>query len=171
MTKRLKNGVTLIEVLITIGIISTLTVVMVTVINPAESGRKSRDAKRMSDLGTIKRAIDLALADKQDLLSSPPIEITSTNFAGLDISKYIPAIPRDPAHGSSGSNQVVSIVSGNCVKSTADKSTMIYEFVSDEDNYTIRARLESINSCDSLSSDGFSSNYYEMGTKLNLFTP
>lgn len=163
------KGVTLIELLITIGIISTLAVVLVTLINPVETGRKSRDAKRMSDLATIKRAIDMALADKQNLVTTPKTEITSTNIGGLDISKYLPAVPRDPARGSGGSNQVATIVSGNCVRGTADKSTMIYEFRSDGDNYTIRARFESLSSCNALIEDGYESDYYEMGTRLDLF--
>lgn len=170
MKKHLFKGVTLIELLIVIGIISTLSVVMVTLINPAESGRKSRDAKRISDLATIKRAIDMALADKQELTdTSGTISISSVNNIGsLDVSKYLPATPPDPSYGTSGSIQVVSY---DCsTKITQAKSGMVYEYISDGDTYAIRSRIESMSNCNSLTSDGLASDYYEMGTNLSLFS-
>jgi prepilin-type N-terminal cleavage/methylation domain-containing protein len=161
------KGVTLIELLITIGIISTLAVVLVTLINPAETGRKSRDAKRMSDLATIKRAIDMALADKQPLTPAGPLTIDSTNdIGGLNVSKYIPAIPKDPAYSASGNTQVID---KDCNRQAADKSTMVYQYISDGDTYTVRTRFESVSSCTSLTQDGYTSDYYEMGTNLELF--
>ncbi len=164
----LEKGMTLIEILIVIGIISVLSVVLITAINPVESGRKSRDAKRISDLSTIKRAIDMALADKQKLAITSSIEITSTNIGGLDISKYLPAIPKDPSRNSGNNVRVLILNSGNC-ESGSSNGPMLYEFVSDGDFYTIRTRFESLSNCDLLKNDGNQNNYYELGTKLNLF--
>lgn len=54
-----KKGFTLLELLIVIGIIATLSVIVMLVLNPAETLRKSRDTQRMSDLATLKTALGL----------------------------------------------------------------------------------------------------------------
>lgn len=59
----MKKGFTLIELLIVIGIIAVLSVVVVLTLNPAELLRQARDSTRISDLGTIKSALALYLAD------------------------------------------------------------------------------------------------------------
>ncbi len=53
----LKNGFTLLELLIVIAIMAILTVVIFLVINPSEILKKSRDSQRISDLATLKKAI------------------------------------------------------------------------------------------------------------------
>ena len=45
---------------------------------------------------------------------------------------------------------------------------MNYEYKSDGDFYVIRARLESISNCDTITKDGYSSDYYETGTDPDL---
>lgn len=167
MKNRLTRGLTLIEVLIVIGIISVLSVVIVVTINPAESGRKSRDAKRISDLSTIKKAIDLTLSDREQKLTvAGPLKIESAhNIGGLDVSKYLPAVPKDPVYGVSGSVQVVN---EDCKNDSEQKTNMTYWFQSTEDYYVIRTRLESNSSCSTIQNDGNSSNYYELGTDPDL---
>lgn len=54
-----KKGFTLLELLIVIGIIAILSVVVILVLNPAETLSKSRDTQRMSDLATMKTALGL----------------------------------------------------------------------------------------------------------------
>lgn len=58
-----KKGFTLIELLVVIAIIAILAVVVVLTLNPAEMMRRARDSNRASDLGMIKTAISLYLAD------------------------------------------------------------------------------------------------------------
>lgn len=58
-----QKGFTLIELLVVIGIIAILAVVVILTINPAELLRQARDSSRISDLGTLKAAISLYLAD------------------------------------------------------------------------------------------------------------
>lgn len=58
-TSHRQRGFTLLELLIVIGIIAILSVILVIVINPAETLRKSRDAQRISDLATMKTAIGI----------------------------------------------------------------------------------------------------------------
>ena len=59
--KSKNSGFTLLELLIVIAIIAVLSVALVIVLNPAEALRKSRDAQRISDLTTLKKAIGLYL--------------------------------------------------------------------------------------------------------------
>lgn len=53
------RGFTLLELLIVIAIIAILSVALIIVINPAETLKKSRDAQRISDMGTLKTAIGI----------------------------------------------------------------------------------------------------------------
>jgi len=57
MHKSTKSGFTLLELLIVVGIIATLSVATVVVINPSEALKKSRDTQRISDLNVLKKAI------------------------------------------------------------------------------------------------------------------
>ncbi len=52
-------GFTLLELLIVISIIAILSVMLIIVINPAETLKKSRDSQRISDLNTLKTALGI----------------------------------------------------------------------------------------------------------------
>jgi prepilin-type N-terminal cleavage/methylation domain-containing protein len=167
----LLKGFTLIELLIVIAIISVLAVVLVSVINPSEMMRKSRDSRRMSDVGTLKRAIDLAKADDQPLTATGGWvtfnSTTSTSgFFGLDLSKYQSVIPQDPAYNSGGGN--AQIIASVCAKGSIDKSAISYQYWSDGDTYIIRANMESLNSCTNVQNDGNNNSTYELGTEPGL---
>jgi len=54
-----REGFTLLELLIVITIIAILSVIIIFVLNPAETLRKSRDSQRISDLSTMKTAIGI----------------------------------------------------------------------------------------------------------------
>lgn len=53
----MRKGFTLVELLIVIGIVATLAVAVVLVVNPAELVKQSRDSVRLSDLESINKAI------------------------------------------------------------------------------------------------------------------
>lgn len=61
----------MIELLVVIGIIAILSVVVILTINPAELLRQARDSSRISDLGTLKAALSLYLADVTSPVLSP----------------------------------------------------------------------------------------------------
>jgi type IV pilus assembly protein PilA len=178
MKKTLNKGFTLIELLVVVAIIAVLALIVLLALNPVEMARRSRDSRRLSDLGTVRKAIDLALADKQSLaVTTGAVTLNSTSsvtdFAGmgLNISKYLSVVPQDPMY-ESGSTGNVQVVLPSCSAGSATKGTMIYEFISDGSTYVLRARLESLDNCDAITTDGNNgSNYYETGTDpgLDLF--
>lgn len=63
MKNRRRDSFTLIELLIVIGIIAILGVIVVLTINPVELLRQARDAKRLSEISTLHRAINLYEVD------------------------------------------------------------------------------------------------------------
>ena len=77
MTKNEKNmeGFTLLELLIVIAILAILSAVLILILNPAETMKKSRDTQRMSDLATMKTAIGLYMTN----VSSPDLSTDGTD--------------------------------------------------------------------------------------------
>lgn len=84
----MKKGFTLIELLIVIGIIAVLSVVVVLTLNPAELLRQARDSTRISDMGTIKSALALYLAD----IASPQLASAGTACYGTVATGVMGAI-------------------------------------------------------------------------------
>ncbi len=87
------KGFTLIELLVVIAIIGILSSVVLASLSTARS--KSRDAKRISDVGQIQLALELYF----DSSSSYPIQAfgaATTSLNGALVSTYIPKVPVDP---------------------------------------------------------------------------
>ena len=84
-----KQGFTLLELLIVIGILAILSAVVVFILNPAETLRKSRDAQRISDLSTVKSAMGLYLTGTvTPLLDNTAGNTTCKNGTGDDTIYY-----------------------------------------------------------------------------------
>ena len=162
-------GFTLLELLVVIAVIGTLATVLIVAINPIEIGRRSRDSKRLSDMGTLKSAIDLALSDGQNLTDTTDwvnltvaTPVSDLDGSGLDISKYLSVVSQNPG----GNTQYVK---DDCTSTAAVASDMAYQYKSDGDAYVIRARLESTSNCDRIKYDGNAANgYYHLGTDPGL---
>lgn len=94
------RGFTLIELLITIAIIALLTGIVVTAANPAR--QKSRDAKRIGDLGNIQVALSLFFDRCKQFpsaITNPPTAITCPTVSGITLGSYISTIPTQPNGG------------------------------------------------------------------------
>ena len=76
------KGFTLIELLVVIGIVVVLSVVVLLTLNPAQLLRQARDSTRVSDLGTLKSALALYLAD----VSSPTLGDTAKCYVSTTTS-------------------------------------------------------------------------------------
>ncbi len=100
--KNSKKGFTLIELLVVIAIIGILSSVVLASLSTAR--QKSRDAKRISDLGQIQLALELFFDSVQSYPSTTPgIASTATMEGGvirLTNSSFLPQTPVPPAGGS-----------------------------------------------------------------------
>lgn len=167
---------TLVEILVVIALIGILAAVSAWAINPAEIFKKSRDSVRLSDLQTIRKAVDLSLTEGFvfDLSRcTPAIACNSlsdgrstggSGYVTINLSKYLSILPSDPLY----SKSTFVDGKGNLVSAS-------YQFASDGDDFEIRAHLEAkVNTSvasgdDRYSSDGGCNNdWFEVGTNLCL---
>ena len=111
MTRR---AFTLIELLLSIGIIAILATIIIVAINPNKQIRDARNAQRRSDVNTILNAVYQYMLDNEGdppaTLSKTPQEICQTDAVscngGADLralsGTYIVRIPIDPTADPSG---------------------------------------------------------------------
>ncbi len=174
MRKQIFKGFTLIELLVVIAILSILATLVVLAINPAEAQRKSRDATRLSDLATMRKAIDLAVAEGGSLPGTVAVPFSGTsagsrdssivgNYLGMNVSKYLPVLPIDPRQTATG----VTVISDDTTQIAA--GGMVYSFKSNGKTYELNAMLESTDNVPVGTNDGgTSATIYEVGTNPGM---
>ena len=86
MVTAIRKGFTLVELLIVITILVILGIFVILLINPAEILAKSRDSQRISDLATMKGAMQLFLTD-------PGVNLTTLMTTECLLSTDTPPIP------------------------------------------------------------------------------
>lgn len=175
MKKAINKGFTLIELLVVVAIIAILALVVLLALNPVEMARRSRDSRRLSDMSTIRKAIDLSLADGQSLhdttVTGPWLTInngtvvTSLDGLGMDVSKYLSVLPLDPANDGTPVTTQTVVGAAPCTAGTTAKNLMNYQYRSDGSVYELRVKLESLDNCNAVYNDGNPDSYYEIGTK------
>lgn len=117
------KGFTLIELLTVIAIIGILASIVVVSVNTARM--KSRDARRIADIGTIRTAMEMYADANNGSYPQTAIDPatgrcrTEQSISGLTPT-YLPVLPRDPRTGASG---------------------YVYWYCSDGSEYKIQARI------------------------------
>ena len=92
-----KKGFTLIELLVVIAIIGVLASIVLASLNSAR--RKSRDARRVTDIKQIQLALELYFdgeGNQYPLASATCNSTTAYGLEALVTEGYIPQVPRDP---------------------------------------------------------------------------
>lgn len=154
-------GFTLIELLIVVTIIGVLAVLIIFAFNPNEIVKKTRDTNRISELNSVRKAIDIKISSDR---SSPTVftgtsgsstdagaqKVDGTGWVKAHLSQHLSALPIDPIQGSDASYR--------------------YEFAQANDTYEIRVKLESQEKRDSVGKPdgGDDPDYFELGTNLGL---
>jgi prepilin-type N-terminal cleavage/methylation domain-containing protein len=96
-----RNGFTLIELIVVIGIIAIMASAVIAVLNPLGQFQKSQDARRKSDLAQIQRGLEAYYQDYQSYPSAvdgkiaPLPDGTAVNW-GSSWQPYMNVIPVDP---------------------------------------------------------------------------
>lgn len=160
-----EKGFTLVELLVVIAIVAILAGALMIAINPQALLQKSRDAKRLQDMDTLVKAINLALADGEITLAATSTEGVSTGSRAVNgtgyvsftiptgktgLSKYLPTLPADPLN--TGSN--------------------VYTFASTATDFEADAVLEHADNLTKMTTDGGNDPArYEVGTSLTVMTP
>ena len=108
--KKKKQGFTLIEVLIVIGIIAILAAVVLVAINPSRQFAQARNSQRISNVNALINAIGQNISDNRGsfVCASGSVPTSATvikSSGGYDIRpclvpNYLPELPVDPATGS-----------------------------------------------------------------------
>lgn len=95
--KNKKKGFTLIELLVVIAIIGILSSVVLASLSTAR--QKSRDAKRVSDIGQVQLALELYFDGNQTYPSTTPATFTGADAAikAVQAKGFLPQVPTPPA--------------------------------------------------------------------------
>lgn len=161
-----RRGFTLIELLVVVAIMGILMAAVVLAINPAEVMKKSRDATRLSDMVSLRQAIDFAVADGVELTqtvvpgdSTAGSRVTTgAGWVNVDVSKYLSVLPVDPRNGSPFTDAL-----GNSITEGE------YLYASDGSAYELNCYLESADNLSKYENDGGSDDtMYEVGTDPGL---
>ena len=168
--KKTAHGFTLIELLVVVAIIAILAVVVALIINPPEMISRTRDADRVTDVASIKQAIDIAQSEATDsgaavLCNGGSYPCTGSSNSGartvdgngwvkVNVSGIkgidLPTLPIDPINN----------------------SNFHYTYCADKDAYEINTKLESVQQKSRMKNDGGDDdNLFESGTSLTLISP
>ncbi len=173
----MKKGFTLVELLIVIGILAILTAAVVVILNPAELLKQARDAKRFSDLDSVKSAIALYLAT----VSDPVLGQTAYCMVGevFDNGKNCTARTSTAINGVGWVGVNISEASGGSPLASLPfdpVNNATYRYAYDGDNtaatFELNCKLESTKYTTTEDFDGKDGGsdilYYEIGTDPGL---
>lgn len=116
-----REGFTLIEILVVIGLIAILAAVVIIAINPARQFAQGRNSQRVSNVNAILNAIGQNLADNKGTFtcgSAIPTTAADIKKGGIDlrpclVPTYMPEIPYDPQNGNNACESSSACATGS----------------------------------------------------------
>jgi len=87
------GGFTLVELLIVVGILGILSATVVTILNPAELLKRSRDATRFSDIDVINKALSITAVDNLSLGTSSVVFVSIPDTVSTCANLGLPTLP------------------------------------------------------------------------------
>ena len=106
-----KKGFSLLELIVSLAILTLISSVLLLIINPLQMKKKGRDVVRLMDLGTIAQAVESYAVDNgsppetDDVLrrsdtsltpGQPPQLSNGQGWIGTDLTTYLEKLPTDP---------------------------------------------------------------------------
>ena len=166
---RKSSGLTVLELVISVGLVLILAVLAFWAVNPFERIKQGRDQKRLEDLEAIRAAVEAHLSSGQPLVSTFGIPSSTwgaevsfksdgSGWVPLDLSGQLPSLPTDPRNGENFPDVLGSKVLGQ------------YQFISDVSKFVLRTHLEAESNRDKYAQDGNDNTWYEVGTAPGLST-
>ena len=163
-----QKGFTLVELLVVIAIVAILAGAVLIAINPAAMMQKARDSRRLGDLDTLVKAVNLAITEGEITFTDMVAAATSAQADAqvvdgtgwvrfpapvapkVGLSRYVAALPLDPTN-----------VAPN-----------VYSFQSTLTDFEINAVLEHADNIIKMTTDGGNDPArYEAGTSLIIMDP
>jgi len=160
-----KKGFTLVELLVVVAILGILMAAVVLAINPAEIMKKGRDSTRLSDMDSLRKAVDLAIADGGTLTATAAAgdstvgtrAVNGTGWVNVNVAQYLSTLPIDPRNAVSFADAAGNTVTGK------------YLYFSDGSAHELNCYLESASNAGKYTTDGGdSAAMYELGTDPGL---
>ncbi len=158
------KGFTLIELMVVIAVIAVLAGALMLAINPNSIVQKGRDAKRIQDIDTLAKAINLALANSEITLAAYGTSCsTCTSATGslvVDGTGYVKfTIPT----GKTG----LSVFLATLPSDPTNTGNYVYRFGSTTTGFELNCAFEHPDNQTRVTTDGGNSaTLYEIGTSL-----
>ena len=161
-----QKGFTLVEVLIVVALIAILAVIALVTINPFAAQQRTRDARRLKEIGALQGIVEQYISDNPaaagftafstDNAASNACDGTaaSPGWIGINVCNYGNTVAADPL------NRAAEFTLSDGTSSTG---VLYYQVQLDTNlRYRICARMESPSNAGKLTEDGNANNFFEV---------
>ena len=157
-----EKGFTLVEVLIVVALIAILAVIALVTINPFEASKRTRDARRLKEIGTLQGVIEQYVSDNPAATGFTAVSTdntgstlcTTAGWVGIDLCSYANTISADPLNRSAE----YTLTDG-----TSTTGALYYQVLLDDNlRYRICTRMESAANASKLTEDGVANDFFEV---------